>query len=441
MEVQVEEIGSCKRKLKIQVPAEDVKSKFEENYENLRKNLELPGFRRGRVPRRLIEKRFSEDVSKDVRQALLDESFQKALEEKELQVVGSPSFEDEQAEFSAEQPFTYTVTVEIRPTFELPDYTALKLMKPSVEPAEAELTSRIDYYRHRMATVEAVQTGAEKSDYVVVNLDIKVGDNSVMKRENMTLAVESKEMLGIAVEQLQELLVAAKANDKRSLTVTLPDTFQQEEHRGAQAELSLEVKDVKRPILPEANDEWAKQMGFDSLDEFRQEIAKQIRRMKDSEAREKLRLQIRDQLSEMVPMDLPEALMQRVSEENLQRRRMIMQYQGVPEPDIETRMKEEGEKGKEDVEKNVKLYFIFDEIAKNETILVTEDELKARVDQLAANYGVPPERLWDTMSNDGRLESLRKEMVDEKIVDLLIGKAQVEQAPPETAVEEGKKTE
>ena len=441
MEVQVEEVGSCKRKMKIQVPAEDVKSKFEENYENLRKNLELPGFRRGRVPRRLIEKRFGEDVAKDVRQALMEESFQKAVEEKALQVVGSPSFEDESAEVSTDKPFAYTVTVEIRPTFELPDYTALKLKKPSVEPAEAEVKARIDYYRHRMATVESVETGAAKGDYVVANVDITVDGNSVMRRENLPISVDTEAVLGITVKELPERLTGAKAGDKAALSVALPEDFTSEEHRGKQAEITFDVKEVKRPILPEATEEWAKELGFDSMDEFKEEISTQIKRMKESEAREQLRMQIRDQLSEMVPMDLPEALMQRVSEDNLKRRRLLLQYQGLAQQEVEERMKQETEKNKENSEKNVKLYFIFDEIAKKETVLVTEDDLHVRVDQLSANYGVEPAKLWNAMGSDGRLETLRKEMMDEKIVDILIGKAQVEQAPPQPAAEEGKKTE
>ena len=446
MDAQVETLGTCKRKIAVQVPVEEVKKKFEENYENLRKNLELPGFRRGRVPRRLIEKRFGDDVAKDVRQALVEQSYEEAVKKNELRVVGQPDFGEEQPPIKADQPFSYTAMVEVRPTFELPDYSKISLKKPSVEPADEELNNRIDFYRHRMATVENVETGAEKTDYVIGEIDVRAGEQSILKREKVTFQIERNVIEGIKVDNLAEQCVGLKAGDVKTLEVTLPDTFHIEEQRGKPATLVVTAKDVKREILPEANDAWAKEMGFDSLDEFRQEIKKQITRTKESEAREHLRMQIRDALAELVPMELPENITKRVSEDNTKRNRLLLQYHGLTEREIEEKMKEQVQESEVTAQKNLKLYFIFDEIATKETIFVTEDELHARADQMAANYGVEPERLWERMDKEGQLDDLRKEMVDEKIVDFLITKARVEQEPPAApaapaAHEEGKLAE
>jgi len=431
MQAQVEEVGPCKKKITVEVPAEDVTGKFDENYENLRKSLELPGFRRGHVPRRLMERRFGEDVARDVRRALLDESFEKAVNENKLEVIGRPDFNEEDlAEVAVDQPFSYTVTVEVKPTFELPDYTKLSLKKPSVEPTEKELQSRIDFYRHRMATLEVVEDGAGVEDVITADASFRVDDEVIWKRENISLAVRSNEVAGVTVEKLSEELTGAKSGDSKTFETILPDTFLLEEHRGKEVKVAIEVKEVKRPVLPEPTDEWAEDMGFDTLDELKEELNKQIRRVKELDAREKMRTQIRDQLAEAVRMDLPEDLMKRVAEDNNRRRRMLMRYEGMEEEEIEKKMAELAEKTAEETEKGVKLYFIFDAIAAQETIFVTEEELRARVDQLAADYNVESERFREMMESEGQLDSLRRDMLDEKIIDFLISKANVEEAAP-----------
>jgi len=431
MEAHVEEVGPCKRKITVQVPAKDVTGKFDENYENLRKSLELPGFRRGHVPRRLMERRFGDDVAKDVRRILLDETFEKAVGDNELEVVGRPDFQEEDlAEAIVDQPFSYTVTVEIKPEFDLPDYAQLALKKPSVEPTEKELQSRIEFYRHRMATLETIDDAATTEDMITADIDFRVADETIWKRENISLAVSHDDVAGVTIEKLSEELTGAKSGDAKTFKTTLPDTFHIEEHRGKEVKVAIEVKEVKRPVLPEPTDEWAADMGFDSLDELKDELNNQITRTKESDARQKMRTQIRDQLAEAVLMDLPEDLMKRVAEDNDRRRRMYMEYEGVSEEEIEKKMTEEVEKTAEDAVKNVKLYFIFDAIAEEETILVTEDELHARVDQLAANYSVEAERFREMMESEGQLDSVRRDMLDEKIIDFLISKANVEEAAP-----------
>jgi len=445
MDAQVEAVGSCKRKISVQIPVEDVKKKFEENYENLRKNLELPGFRRGHVPRRLIEKRFANDVIKDVRQTLVDESYKKAVEDNGLQVIGAPDFGGELPAITADEPYSFTVDVEVRPAFELPDYSLLSLKKPSAEPSEQEVAGRVDQYRHRMATLQTVDAAAQKDDVLIADLDVRTGEESVLKRENLSLPVAAQHIEAIKVENLSDALAGAKAGDVKTLNTIAPDDYFMEQHRGKPLTLTLSVKEVKRPVVPEGNDAWAKEMGFDSLDEFKQEIAKQIRRIKESEGRQVLRTQIRDQIAQLVQMDLPEKVTQVVSEDNAKRRRLLLQYHGVPAEEIEDRMKEQALESEEMVKKDLKLHFIFEDIAEQEVIFVTEDELHARVDQIAANYGAPPEKLWERMSREGQIDSLRKEMVDEKVIDLLISKAKVEElpagAPDQPAQEEGKKTE
>jgi len=430
MQSKVEQVGPCKRKLNVEVPAEDVKSKLDENYENLRKNVDLPGFRKGHVPRSLLERRFGEDVANEVRQTLLDESYNEAIEEHKLEVVGRPQFPDELPSISIDTPFSYTVTLEVKPEFELPGYSRLKLKNQPVEPTDEDIKSRIDYYRHRMASFEVVEGEAGKEDMIVADVHFKVGDEIVMKRENLPVAIISEQVAGVPFENLADALTGAKAGETRNVETTFPEDYHMEEHRGKQAEVSFEIREVKRLVLPEVTDEWVKDMGFDSLDEFNEELRNQIRRIKERSAREDMQVQIRDQLADMVDMTLPEDLAAEIKKDNDTRQRMILRHEGLSEEEIEARMKEKTGESEETNAKNIKLYFIFDAIAKKEKLFVTEDELGARIDQLAVNYGMEAEQFKKLMESDGRIDTLRKEMVDEKILDLLIEKAEVEEVPP-----------
>lgn len=450
MEAHVEDVGPCKRKITVQVAAENVTEKFDKNYENLRKNIDLPGFRRGHVPRRLLERRFGDDVAKEVRQTILEESYEKAVSENELDVVGLPDFdEDKLDEPAIDRAFNYSVVVEVKPTFDIPDYTKLALLKAMVQPTEKELQSRIDYYRHEMATNEVVEDGALKGDKISAEIRFEADDEVIWKRENAVFAVGQDEILGVTIEGLTDELIGAKAGDAKTFEAVLPDTFPLEDHRGKNVKIAIEVKEVRRPVLPDATDEWAEEMGFDSLDELKEELGNQITRLKESEAREGMKRQIRDQLADAVTMDLPEDLMKRVIKDNNERVRSFLKYERMEEEEIDKKMAEQAEEGDEAAENNVKLHFIFDAIAKEETILVTEEETRARADRLAANYGVEPDRFWEMLDAEKRLDSIRRDILDEKITDFLIEKATVEEAPPEKDAteraqetpEEGKATE
>jgi len=442
MQSKVEQVGPCKRKLNIEVPAEDVKNKLDENYENLRKGIELPGFRKGHVPRSLLERRFGEDVANEVRQTLLDETYNEAIEEHKLDVVGKPQFPDEIPSISVDQPFSYTVTLEVKPEFELPDYSRLKLKKQPVEPTEEEIKSRVDYYRHRTASFEVVEGEAGKEDMIVADVHFKVGDDIVIKRENLPIAIASEHVAGVPFENLADALTGAKAGETRKVETVFPEEYHMEEHRGKQTEVSFDIREVKRLVLPEVTDDWVKDMGFDSLDEFNEELRNQIRRTKERAAKDNMQVQIRDQLADMVDMTLPEDMASEIKKQNDTRQRMILQHQGLSEAEIEDRMNQEAQQSEETNTKNIKLYFIFDAIARQEKLFVTEDELKARIDQLAVNYGVEAEQLVKLMESDGRIDTMRKEMVDERIVDLLIEKAEVEEAQPEAeAKPAGEETE
>jgi len=451
MDVRVEEAGPCKKRITIEVPPEEVKSKFDESYENLRKNLELPGFRRGHVPRSLMERRFGEDVAKDVRRDLLQETYQKAVSDNDLEVVGTPDFkEDELQELTPEQPFTYTLDVEVKPVFDLPDYSQLRLEKPPVEPTEAELQHRVNLYRHRMATFETKEGPAEAEDLLDMDLEMRVGDEVILKRQHYRREAGAHHILGLRIENLASELTGAAAGDEKTFTVAIPEDFPLKQHRGKDCSMSLKINEVRRLVLPEPTDEWAQEMGFDSLDELKDEFRTQVRRIKEEGARESLKRQIRDQLAEMVHMEMPEDLVNRVLEQDRARMRMWLEQQAQQDDELKEHLEEEIAKATAEAEKegvrNVKLYFILDEIAKREKVLVTEDELRARSDQLAAAYRADADVFWESISSDGRLASLRRDMTDEKVFDLLISKATVSEAAPaeeeaEKTQEEGKATE
>jgi len=442
MDARVEEVGPCKKRITVQIPADEVKTKFDEGYENLRKGLDLPGFRRGHVPRTLLERRFGEDVAKDVRRDLLQESYDKVIDENDLDVVGAPDFkEDELQDLSIEQSFSYTLDVEVKPVFDLPDYSALKLQKTATEPTPLEINERLDHYLQRMATYETKEGPAASEDLLNSEAELRTGDEVIWKREQYSVKADDERLLGIKIENLSAELTGCVAGDEKSFNVTLPDDFPIERYRGKDATVVLKVKEVRKFHLPEATDEWAAELGFDSLDELNEELSTQIRRSKEAASREGMKRQIRDQLAETVEMEMPENLIKRVLDEERERVKMRLEERAQQDEELRARLDEEIEKETAEAEKesvkNVKLYFIMGAIAKRETVLVTEDELRARSDQMAGLYRMDADAFWDTISSGGRLETLRRDMVDDKVFDLLISKASVTDAPPASAAPEG----
>ncbi len=431
MQVNIEEIGPCKKKITVQVPSERVKEKLEESYRELESNAQVPGFRVGHAPRKLIENRFGKAVAEDVKNSLMGTTYDEALKEHKIHPIGPPDIEEESISCDVEKGLTYAFTLEVMPEFDLPTYKGLELKKPSADVSDEEMNKAIDNLRRRNAVVEPTDEAAQANDVPVVDCVITCEGEEIQRVEDQPFTLSDDNWLGGLDRAFWKQLVGKKAGESATGDVTLPKGYQKEAYREKPATITVTLKDVKRPRLPELDDEFAKDMLFESLDDLKKEVKDRLVAVKEQEAHADLARQVTEKLVGSVKFDLPEDILKRQSDRLAARQKMSLAYRGVPMDEIEKVAEDIARSSAEQSERDMRAEFIFGRIAEEEKIEVSDNELEARIDELARARGQRSAQLHEMLVKEGQIETLRSQMADDKVIELVIREAKIEEVKVE----------
>lgn len=426
--VTVEDVGPCKKQLKITVPSADIEAKLEESYVRLAESAVVAGFRKGRIPRKLLEKRFSEDVIEEVKQALLAEASEKAIEEQKLKPIGQPSFDN--ITFEVGKDCSFDVTIEVEPEFELGEYKGLSLKRKAAKVSDEEMAQRLDMLRYQRARLEETPEGTAVQAGDVVSCDWKASaDGEIISDErNAMIHVRGNRFGNMTVEKdLAEVLPGAAAGDVREVKATFTDAYPVEKWRGKEATIAFTVGAIRRPTPPELNDEFAKTLDFDSMDNLKKAVETSLQSEKEREVATELEQQVFDRLLERTPFDLPQGVLKAQARSIMMRQQYRLRQRGVPDEEIESHMEELRNASEEAAARTLKIYFILERIADKEKIFVTESEVDARIAALAAGYRTTPQKLRAQMEEEKSLGDLRAGMREDKVADFLTKNANIEQ--------------
>jgi trigger factor len=430
MEVQVEDIGPCKKRLSIEIPPEKIDEELEKNYEQLAEQAVVPGFRKGHVPRWLIKNRFGEQVNDETKEALVAEALSEAVRENSLEPIGTPQIGDD-VDFEPGRPLSFDVTLEVYPDFEIEDYKGIQLEKPSVEPTKAELKERADAVRERYAELEEITEGKpQDGDVVKCHIVLREGDEVYRDVPDHQFILGDHVLIGMTQEETTEFVSGIEVGKAAEKKIDIPDDYPEEEKRGAKMALSLTLDEVRRPNPPELTEEWVKSIGFDSMEEFNEELATAVRNEKEQQTQRELEKQLDDKLLEKADFELPEDVVGLMAERGLARTSAIMQYRGAPPELIERESDRLKKQSQESAERTAKLYFILRKIAEKERLFVTEDEVNARIEAMASVRQRSPEQVRRELEQEDRLSELRSTMREEKARSLLMDNAAVKETKP-----------
>jgi len=436
MDVNVETIATCKKRLSITIPREEIDAKFGERFTELEREAFVPGFRPGHAPRRLIERRFKDAVTEEVRAKLVAEAMEKALEEQQLDIVGEPDIDPEKIELPEEGAMTFSVDLEVRPEFDLPeDYSRIPIEdveRPQV--TDESVARALERLREQHGSLETVgeDEGAEERDLVLADLTIQAGEVMVVDRQNVRLPVREVAIEGIRLPELPGLLAGAKAGETKHATITIGQEADAEGVRGQEADLTLKVNAVQRLRLP-SDEELLQATGYEDMDALKAAVRRQQESRSQAEFREAQEQAVRRWLLDEIPFDLPEDLVGRHANRLLQRRLTSMQYRGVPADEIEQHLDEISDATGEQAAQDLRLHFILDAIAKKEKVEVAEAEVDARVRFMAVQYGRKADRLREEMEASGHLDSLRAQILEDKVIRTLLDRVTGAAAPEQAA--------
>ncbi|MHC4294739.1 MAG: trigger factor, partial [Planctomycetota bacterium] len=274
-QVSVEDIGTLKKKVRVTVPRERIDAKQNELFGELSSRAQVPGFRIGRAPRRLLEKRFGKDVAQDVRNALLGDSIGEAVEKTELKTLGEPDLDIESIELPDEGDLEFSFDVEVGPEFELPELKGIHVEKPALEITDQRVDEEMERWKATRARFEESDTPAAEGDIVTAGATIRIdGIDEPVESPGLTLRVAPGQIEGLPIVDLGEALSGKKSGQTAKLKVTVPDAHPNTEWAGKEAAIEIHVSQVRRRVLPEIDEEFAASIGFDSLQDLREVISK-----------------------------------------------------------------------------------------------------------------------------------------------------------------------
>ncbi len=439
--VVVEEVGPARVRIKIEVPAERIEARLDNDLDELRRSAEVPGFRVGRAPRKLIEKRFGSDTRERLKNVLVAEGLEDAIEKRELKTLGEPQLDIEAIEMPEEGPLCFEVETDIEPKFDLPELEGIDASKVTVSVEDKDVDETIKSMLAREGVYEPVSDGgAEKGDQIVGDLWLKVGDEEITRRDEMALLAGPSNLALMSVElnDLCESFVGAKTGSQVTSKVTVGDDHTNEEARGKEGVAGMDIKEIKRLKIPPLTDEWLKKAGWENQEEFRSMIKENLQRRLEDQASDAMRMQIREYLLSKTVLDLPEDLSAGQIEQAENRQLVKLMQMGIPEPQARTVVANKSEETRNKALDDTKAFFILRRVGDDYGVEVDEGEINGQVAVMARNYGLRPEKMRQQLSSSGQLETMANQIREVKVLDKLLAQAKISEAKLEKKVAEKK---
>ncbi len=432
--VKVEDAGPCKKKITVEIPEEKIKSILDDKYEDLRKEALLPGFRKGRAPIRLLEKRFGTDVRNQVKLQLLAESAESAVQDNKIDTLGDPDIKHEDIKLPDSGPMIYSFDVEVRPEFDLPELEGIEIQKPKSEIDQARIDEEIEALRKRAGLwVPKEDQGVEEDDQIVADVVLKVeGAEDLDKHDNTEIFVRPTGFVaGVPVEGLDKLLKGAKHGDEKETVVEVPSTFFKEELRGKKVDIRIAVKEVKQLEPAELNKDFFSRFGVETIEELHERIRENLAASAERQARADMSDQVYAYLQEHIHFDLPADVVADQSLRILQRQYVNMLMQGTPKEEVEEQMDQLRASSEQQANEQLKLFFIMSKISDQLGVEVTEEEINGHIASVAAQRGRRPEKMREELARDGSLSQFAMQVREYKSIEKILEKAKIVEVDPD----------
>ncbi|MBW8038897.1 MAG: trigger factor [Planctomycetes bacterium] len=432
--VTIQEAGPCRKKVLVEIPEKAIKTATEEQYETLRKEALVPGFRKGRAPRRLLEKRFGKETIEQIKLELLAKASDSAVKDSELNTLREPDIDFEKIEMPDEGPMKFDFEVEVRPEFDLPELQDIPVTKSKLEVTDEQVDREVEQLR-KWSGVWTPRTdgAAEVDDQIIADAVLKAQDvEEEDKLNNIEIYVRPNGFVGaVPVEKLDEVLAGAKAGDTKETTVEVPKTFFREEFRGKKVDVRIDVKDIKT-LKPAALDEnFLKKYNVEDENQLKEKIQDSLQHRLEQQVRTEMTEQIYKYLLENTDFDLPLDIVAEQSTSLLQRQYSNMLMRGLSREQVEENMVQLQAGSEQRAKEQLKTFFIMDKIADKLEIDVTEEEINGHIAQLAIQQGQRPEKMREQMLRDGSLAQFKLQVREQMCIAKLLESAKITEKKPE----------
>ncbi len=429
----VDDLGGCKRLVRIEVPVGIVDGILEETTAQFAKFAQLPGFRPGKAPKHMVVKSFANRIEEEAKKKLLEESFRTATEQIKLRIIVTLNVEEQS--FGRGMPFNYTVTCEIAPEFTVPEYKALAVRREIAVASDADVERAVNILREQHVKYNDVSRPAQDGDVVVINYKATVDGKPLTDVAPTARGLSEKTGFWVAVAKdsfipgFTEPLVGASAGDKRTIPITFPADFVSNELSNRSAVYDVEVTGVKEKILPVVDEAFAKGFGAESVEELMAGIRRDLQNELDSRQRTSVRDQLLKSLLGAVEFNLPESLVTSETRNVVYGIVNQNQQRGVASELIEQKKDEIFSSASASAKDRVKAGFILNRIADLEKIKVDQREVTQRIIAIAQQRNEPPEKVAKQLKEQNAIQDIAHDILTSKVLDYIELNAKVDEVP------------
>jgi trigger factor len=424
MQVNVQRLSPVLVEFDVEVAADRVKSEVEKAYTSVAKTARVSGFRPGRAPRKVLAHLYGTRIAADVAQRLVDETYPQAISDQKLQPVTDPAIEPHKLEEN--KPFSYKARVEVLPFIESVSYDGLEAKRPKVEVKDGEVTERLDQLRRSHSTLEPPKAArpAQKGD--VATIDFTLSTGGVKIDDAGATDFQAELGAGTLIPEIEAALVGKSVGDQAEATVQMPEQHPHPKLAGKTAVFALTLKDLKERVLPEADDEFAKDVGdFETLEALKKDISGTLEKHSKEESDNKVAEELVLALVKANPVPLPPSLVERqmrvTEQEILQRARSQGQKATGVGDELRTQIQQ-------DSEVKVRAGLLMAEIAKKEGIQIGDAELEEGLKELAEQTGKNVAKLRVEYRDQRKREMLIGMILENKVLDIIEAKAKITEA-------------
>jgi trigger factor len=437
MKVTVEDQSSVKKVMHIEVPEADVIRALDDAYKTLKKTAKVKGFRPGKTPRGVLERLYKKDVNADVTGKLIQDAYVDALKETELKVVGSPTVDP--PELPATGDYCFDAAVEVQPEIADIDFTGLKLKKTLYQASDEEVEVQIQMMQKNLAKREPIdeERPARAGDFVQVDYEgFKDGKpfEETKKTENFVIKLGD----GHISEDFDKGVIGMNPGEEKEVSASFPDDYFNKKLAGHTVDFKVKLNEIRKEVLPEIDDEMAKQLGpFTTLDEVREKIRENLTQGYDKRIEQELNEQIFSQILEKVEFEVPDVMVDYELNGIIADAERSFSYHNKTFEEAGISRESLAEKYRGTAEKQVRRQLILGQIIQQEKMELAEEDLEKGFEEMAASYNQPVDVVKGIYGNSGdKLELFKHALLEKQAIKLIMERNEIESVEPEKAAPE-----
>ena len=443
--VKIDKPSTCQRHVVVTIPRSELERYFRNAFDEIAPKADLPGFRAGKIPRKLLENRFKKTVADQVKSSLVMDSLQQITEGGEFSAISEPDMDFGAVKLPDTGDFTFEFKIEVRPEFDTPDWKGLDLNKTVYTLTDAEVDQQLARTLERVTPGEAYDGEASLGDRILLNATFSSNGREVSKIEEELITLRKRLSLAdCIIENFGELVVGSKEGDKLTTKVKVLDTSMNEAFRGVDVDVEIDIIEIRRVNVEGLNASVLESVGFDSSEELREFVRAELEKQAEYYQNQLLREQITSKLTTGANWELPPSLVRKQTERELQRRVLELRRNGFTDDQIRSVINNMRRNAEEQTQGALREHFVLEKIAESLAIEPSEAEYEEEIKQIADQSDLSPRQVRAKLERTGQMDALRNQILERTVIKQIVeagnvktieGESILKAEPDEFAVE------